>query len=115
MRKPTGEYRVRVQVLARTLAAKSANGEEPESWPASGQAYSAARDALNAGEQLSQGIASSTGFLKLRIQGRNIPIRAVDRIKIVATGELYNVVGVSREAVDTVLALDRVAQQTTPQ
>jgi hypothetical protein len=112
---PTGEYRIRVQILPRTLAAQGANGEKAESWPASGAAYSAARDALSGGEQLAQGIAASTGFQKLRIQGRAIAVKAVDRLLIVATGELYNVVGVEREFVDTVISVDRVAQQSTGQ
>lgn len=111
----TGKYKVRIQVLARQLAAAGANGERAESWPASGPAYSAARDALSAGETIAAGVSQGTGTAKLRVKGRSIPVADVDRVKVVATGEVYNVTGVYREAADTVITIVRAPAQTVPQ
>ena len=112
-----GDYIIRLQVLPRVLGTSATNNEGLESWPSEGAAYSAATEAMNSVEQLSQGIAASTGSKKYRIRGRNIPIATVDRIKIVATGEIYNVTGVSRDydTNDTILNVERVTQQTTKQ
>jgi len=118
-RTPTGRYRDVASVLPRVLAAQGANGEQAESWPdppAGGERlYPAARDALTGGELIVQGLRQSTGALKLRIKGRAIPVAASDRVKLVATGELFNVTGVAREHADTVLLVERAAQQTTGQ
>lgn len=114
---PIGAYIHRIQVLTRSLGTPGTNNEGKESWPASGQAYSAATEAMNAGEQLQAGVAASTGAKKFRIRGRKIPVQTVDRIKIVATGEIYNVTGVLRDydTNDTILNVERVTQQTTAQ
>lgn len=114
-KKATGQYRLRIQILPRALAAAGANNEKTPSWAENGPSYFAGRDALNAGEVLQQGIANTTGFMKIRIKGRAIPVNAVDRVKNVATGELFNITGIAREFAETVLTLDRVTQQTTPQ
>lgn len=113
--KPTSQYRLRLTILPRVLAAQGPNGEEAESWPAPSSSYSAARESLNAGEQIAQGMAVSTGMQKLRIKGRAIAVRDVDRIKFEATGEVFNVTSVSREFSDTLLTVERVPQQTVPQ
>lgn len=116
-KKKTGDYRIRLQVLPQQLGTVATNNEGIPTWPNSGQPYSAAKDGLNAGEQLQAGIAASTGSMKLRIKGRAIPVRTVDRIKIVATGEIFNVTGVSRDydTNDTILNVERVTQQSTGQ
>lgn len=108
-----GQYRVRIQVLARTLAPKGPNGEEAESWPDSGPAYAAAPDVLTPGELLARGLAASTSFRRLRVKGRAVPVREVDRVKIVATGEVFNVTGVGRDYLtnETLLSLERAALQ----
>jgi hypothetical protein len=114
-RTPTGAFSIRIQLLPRQYGAVGSNNEGKETWPSSGRGYSAANEALNAGEQLQAGVAASTGSRKLRIRGLRIPVQTVDRILIVATGEIYNVTGVSRDfdANDTILNVDRATQQQT--
>lgn len=107
-----GEFDLRVTILPRVLASQSANGEEVESWPGPGTDYFAARDAVTAGEDISQGIRQSTGGLRLRIKGRAITVSAADRVTKKATGEVFEVVGVAREKAETVLTCERVRQST---
>lgn len=111
----TGDYRFRVQILTAVKAAKGDNGEEELSWPDTGTAYSAARDALTAGETITQGLRQSTGAMKLRIKGRAIPVTTSDRLLMEETDEVFDVTGVEREVYDTVLSVERVAGQTTGQ
>lgn len=115
--KNIGDYQLRLSVLPMALGPKGANGERPETWPDSGgKRYSASEEVMTGGEQLTQGIRGTTGFRKVRIPGSMIPVQAVDRVKL-ATDEIYNVTGVARDytANETVLTLDRVAQQSQPQ
>ena len=114
---PSGEYTLRIGVYPRVLATQAKNGQEPESWPNEHKRYSARPENLNSGEQIQQGVSQSTGMRKLRIRGAKIPIAAVDRIKIVQSGEWYNVTAVSRDfdTDDTILSAERVPQQSTPQ
>mgnify|MGYP001606427434 CR=1 FL=1 len=114
----SGKYRFRVVVLVRSLAAPAANGEQVESWPDPGDGsneYWAARDVLTASETIAQGVRQSSGHMKLRIKGRSIAVTAVDRLRMVATGEVFNVSSVAREVADTVITVERAAQQSTPQ
>ena len=100
--------------MPRTLGAAGSNNEGAESWPDSGQPYSAAPEAANAGEQITQGIASGTRFRKVRIRGRAIPIQDVDRVKFVATGEVYNVVAPpirDYDANETIVSLQSIPGQ----
>lgn len=108
----SGEFDLRVTILARVLADQGANGEEVESWPEPGSDYFAARDAITAGEDISQGIRQSTGGMKLRIKGRAITVSASDRLVKKATGEVFEIVGVAREKAETVLTCERVRQST---
>lgn len=111
-----GEYDLRITILPRVLAAQGDNGEEPESWPASGgKDYFAARDSLSAGEVITQGIRQSTGAMKLRVRGRAISVAAYDRLKVKHTGEAFAVTGVWRERDDTVILCERVHQQSVGQ
>lgn len=111
----TGQYDLRVTILTRVLGTATGNNEQPESWPGPGKGYFAARDAITAGEDISQGIRQSTGGMKLRIKGRAIAVSAADRVQKKATGELFEVIGVAREEGETVLTLSRVRDQETGQ
>lgn len=110
----TGDYRFRVEILRRAVGAKGDNGADAETW-AGGTEYSAARDALTAGETIAQGVRQSTGFMKLRIKGRTVPVSAADRLTWVETGELFEVTGVERDVYDTVISVERYQGQTTGQ
>lgn len=119
-KKATGQYRWRIVVLARVLGTRTANAEQPETWPdptAGTNEYQAARDAFNAGETIVQGIRQATGAMKLRVKGVRITVAIDDRVKIKTTGELYRVTGVSRdeETYETILTLERVHEQTVGQ
>jgi head-tail adaptor len=113
----TGRYRLRIVVLRRVAGAQGANGETAFTWPETPESkrYFAAEDALGAGETIVQGIRQSTGSKRLRIKGRSIAIAAVDRIKVVPGGELYDVTGVFRERADTVISVERVQPQSVGQ
>lgn len=115
MATPTGQYDLRVTILPRVLATALPNNEQPASWPGPGRDYFAARDALNAGETIAQGVNQALGSMKLRIKGRAIPVNAYDRLKKKVTGELFHIVGVIRESEDTVILCDRVNPQPTGQ
>lgn len=117
-RQKTGRYNLRVVVQRRALGSKGSNGEDAATWPdpdAGTHEYSAARESLTAGETIVQGLANSTGGMRLRIKGRSIPVAAYDRVKVKATGEVFEVTGVSRDEAETVLSLDRVRSQSTGQ
>jgi hypothetical protein len=114
----TGKYRIRLRVMPCVYLTQGANGAKDPTWPDPGAGMNewfAARDALNSGETIQQGIAQSTGFMKLRIKGRSIAIAAIDRVKMVVSGEVFNVTSVAREFADTVITIERAAQQTTAQ
>lgn len=106
----SGAFNLRIVVLRRVQGAKRANGEYAETWPdpdfGSGE-YFAARDNLTSGEQIVQGLRNSTGGMRLRIKGRNIPVSAHDRIRVKKTGEEYEVVGAHEDGIDTVLTVER--------
>lgn len=108
---PTGRYDLRITILTRKLAEQAGNGELPESWPGPGRNYFAARDSITAGEDIAQGIRQSTGGMRVRIKGRAIPVSAADRVVKVATGEVFDVVGVAREKGETVITCERVRDQ----
>jgi head-tail adaptor len=110
-----GKYDLRVMILPRSLSAQGTNAEQVESWPATGAAYFAMRDGLSAGEIITQGIRQATGTMKLKIRGRHLSVSAADRVKVVATGEVYAITGLWREKDDTVLVCERAHQQTAGQ
>lgn len=115
-RAKTGQFDLRVVLIPRVLGTKQDNGEVPETWPESGgQSYSAARETLTAGETIVQGVNNAVGGMKLRIKGRAIPVEAYYRLKVKGTGELFNVVGVSRDGAETVLSVERVRSQSEGQ
>lgn len=109
-----GRYDLRVVILRRLRGAKQSNGAYAETWPdpdhGTGE-YFAARDSLSSGEQIVQGLRNSTGGMRLRIKGRTIPVDARDRLRVKSTGEEYEVTGVHRDGIDTVLAVERVRGQ----
>ena len=110
-----GQYRYRIVILSRVLAAKNASGEEVESWPdpPSGlNEYWAARDTQTAGETITQGLRQTTGSMKLRIKSpgtQGLPIYETDRLRLKTTGVVYAIAGVTREPGETVLDIERVA------
>jgi head-tail adaptor len=117
-RAKTGDYNLRVVVQRRSVGAKQSNGEDLETWPdpdAGTNEYFAAREALNAGEEILQGIRNSTGTMKLRVKGRAIPLDARDRVKVKHTGEVFEITGVVRDGAETVLTVERLRSQTTQQ
>lgn len=115
-RSPTSKYRLRIVVLPVARTRNEANNEDVEDWPErGGKPYFASRESLSGGEEIAQGLRQSTGGMSLRIRGRAIPISASDRVKIKATGELYSVTGVSRDDDETIVQIERVTGQETPQ
>lgn len=117
-RAETGEYNLRVLILRRVAGAKQANGEVAESWPdpAVGTSeYFAARESLSAGETIVQGMRNSTGAMRLRIKGRGVAVAATDRVRVKKTGEVFEVTGVSRDAAETIVLVERTHGQTVGQ
>jgi hypothetical protein len=88
---------MRIVHLPRVLdPVRRTNNEPVETWPdpiADSGRYSARPLALNAGEEIRQGVKESTNFLKLEIKGQKIPLKAFDRIRVVASGQLFRIVG----------------------
>lgn len=126
-RTPTGRFDLRIVVLRRVLGTPGTNNETPESWPdpdipaqaaaaalAGAKAYYAARDRIGGNEIVAQAIRQSSGSMRLRIKGRAIPIEAVDRIRVVATGKVYQVVSEPlRESAETVIDVEIVIPRET--
>lgn len=85
------EYYIRLVVLPRVVTGRTAANEPVESWPetADNKRYSAKPLALNAGEEIRQGVKESVDFLKLEIPGQSIPIEAVDRIRLIVANRVY--------------------------
>ena len=111
----TGRYDLRIVIQRRVLGERQGNGEYAETWPdpTPGDAeYFAQRDSLTSGEQIVQGIRNSTGGMRLRIKGRAIPVDANDRVKVKSTGEVYEVSGVHRDGIDTVISVERLRGQS---
>lgn len=115
MSQPAGEYDLRVTIMPRVVGDQKASGEQPDTWPGPGRDYFAKRDALNAGETITQGIRQATGAMKLRIKGRAIAVQAEDRLRKKATGEWFHITGVARESDDTVVFCERVNPQPVGQ
>lgn len=93
-----GEYRDRVTVLTRSLAAADSFGEQAESWPdpAAGTGKYWCRFEAPAGGEDPNVPRQSTNAGILRFRGV-ATIEAVDRVRIEATGEVYAVSGVWTE------------------
>lgn len=105
-------YSLRIKILRRTVGGKLPNGEDETIWPdppAGVGSYSARRLNLNAGEEIRQGVRESSTFLKLELRGRSIPVEAVDRVKLVTSGQIYRLTGPPiRERRHTVINLESV-------
>ena len=117
-RAKTGRFNLRIRVLRRLPGSKGANGEVGETWPDPGAGvaeYGAARVSMSAGETIVQGIRNSTGSMNLRIKGRAVPVDARDRVKVVSTGELFEVTGCYRDEAETVLTVERLRSQSVQQ
>lgn len=116
-RTPTGRFDLRIVVLRRVLGAPGTNNETPETWPepeAGTNEYFAARDRLGGNELVANAIRQSAGSMRLRIKGRSIPIEAVDRIRVKATGKVYQVVAEPmRESAETVIDVEIVIPRET--
>lgn len=104
----SAEYYIRFRILRRVVTGQLSNGEPDETWPAPADGvdhYSAKPLALNAGEEIRQGVKESTNFLKLQIKGRGIAIEAVDRIELLPSGQVFRLtaapVRLQRETVIT--------------
>jgi hypothetical protein len=113
-----GKYKLRFLILPRVLGSAGSNNEREETWPdppATDVRFFAARETMTGGETIVQGLRMSTGGMKIRARGRAISITDKDRIKNVATGELWNVTGMYRDEDSTVLTIERVTQQATAQ
>lgn len=93
-----GEYRDRVRILTRSLAAADGFGERVESWP---EVTDGTADRWAIIEAPTGGEAPATprqGTADMQVRFRAVAaIEAVDRLKILATGDVYAVVGVWRE------------------
>src|ERR1700709_1817523 len=105
----TGKFTLRFEHLPRVAGTTGATNETPDTWPAAAESYSGARESLSGGEQVVQGIRQSTGAMRRGVRGRKVPIRAVDRVRVKATGEVFNVTGVYRDEAETVLTVERAA------
>lgn len=115
-RAKTGRFNLRVLVLRRSVGSRRANNEAVETWPEEGAlSYSAARVSMSAGETIVQGIRNSTGSMNLRIKGRAVPVDARDRVKVDATGEVFEVTGCYRDEAETVLTVERLRSQSVQQ
>lgn len=126
-RTPTGRFDLRIVVLRRVLGTPGDNNETPETWPdpdvpadaeaavtAGAKRYYAARDRLGGNEMVANAIRQSAGSMRLRIKGRNVPIEAVDRVRVVATGKVYQVVAEPmRESAETVIDVEIVIPRET--
>lgn len=107
-----GKHRHRVIVCKRTLTANGDNGEDVESWPEptpGEQEYWSALDSLTPGETIAQGLRQTLDGRRLRLRGRNLPVAAVDRLRMKATGTLYSITAVAFEEVETVVTIEAVA------
>jgi head-tail adaptor len=105
-----GDYIHRIIHLPRVLLPADSTGEERESWPArlgNQGRYWAARQVGTIGETLAAGLRQSNTALTLRVQGRP-QIAAVDRVQVLATGDVYRVRGTYYEDGDTVITLDSI-------
>lgn len=93
-----GEYRERVVILTRVLAAADATGEEVESWPdpAEGEGEHWAKiEAPGSGETLD---ANRQSYTTMVLRFRHlVTLEAVDRVRLKATGAEYGVTGIHRE------------------
>lgn len=126
-RTKTGLFDLRIVVLRRALGTAADNNETPETWPdpdkegeeaaalaAGAKRYYAARVSLGGNEMVANAIRQSAGSMRLRIKGRNIPIEAVDRVRVVATGKVYHIVSEPmRESAETVIDLEIVQPRET--
>jgi hypothetical protein len=119
-KRATGEFRWRFAVLPCVYVKNAANNEDAPTWPepaGGAREYQAARENFTAGETIAQSIRQSTGSMKFRVKGVRIPVNPADRIRLKTTGELFNVTGVARDEglFETIITVERVAQQPTPQ
>jgi hypothetical protein len=112
---PSGEYTLRIERWPVLLATQAANGQEVGTWPAAQeQRYSAKNDRLNAGQLMQQGVNQDTGLRVLRIRGTRIEFARGDRVKLVNSGEFYNVTSAPArdyDTGDTILTVELTAQQ----
>lgn len=103
------EYSLRILIIPRTLTGvKLPSGEDEELWnDDTGKRYSAKRLALNAGEEIRQGVRESSDFMKLEIRGRNVPVEATSRVKLVHNGREYRITAEPiRERRVTILSIE---------
>lgn len=115
---PSGQYRMRIVILTESRAAKGSNGEEIPSWPDPAEgtgSYYAAIEQFAANEVIAQGQNHATGSKRLRIRGRRIAVTTNDRIRDKVTDEVFNVTGVVRDGMETVIDVSRVNSQETDQ
>lgn len=110
-----GRYTLRLVHLARTLASADGVGQEVESWPepeAGVGRYSAMQEGQSVGETIAQGLAQTSGSMRVRILGNNLGIAATDQVRFENTrytGLRFHVRGVELTDSETVLTLDKVA------
>lgn len=101
------QYWLRIVHCPRVIIRRAETNEGIEDWP-EGKSYTAKPLALNAGEEIRQGVKESSDFLKLEIQGHPA-IEAVDRIKIKSSGRVYRLTAQPiRERRTTVLTAESV-------
>src|SRR5262245_27980087 len=98
MRRGAGEYRERVVILTRELATADAVGEEVESWPTpqplgTGEHY--AKFPAAGGAETADAPRGSYGTLTMRFR-HEVPLTAVDKIRLKADARVFSVVGVWR-------------------
>lgn len=93
-----GEYRDRVVILTRSLAAADDTGEEVESWaepdPGTGEHW-ARLEAPAGGETMD---ANRQSYRTMTLRFRHVvPLEAVDRVRLKETGDEFGVTGVHKE------------------
>lgn len=88
-----GLYNLRVSIHPRVITGRAATNEPQEAWTETGHNYSARRLAMNAGEEIRQGVKEGVEYLKIEIQGQSIPVSYGDRVKLAVGGKLFRIIG----------------------
>ncbi|AMV23420.1 Phage head-tail joining protein [Gemmata sp. SH-PL17] len=96
-----GEYRDKIAILSRVLAAPDEDGEPVESWPDPRPAQEHwARIEAPSGDESNQTPRGSDNSAVLRFR-HLVKLAAVDRVRIKETGDVYAVVGIWRERAES--------------
>ena len=110
---PIGEYRWRVTVLARSLAAPTSatHGEPVPSWPDPPEGtggWWAKVEAAGGGETLQQGLRQTADAVRVTIPWRAVPVATVDRLRVELWGVVYAISRIGLDGETTVCDCVRV-------